>query len=284
MDRRSYTEVVQSGSPRAKQEAASAVFPDHPDESPNDIRGIQYGSSVVEGLCIEGTEFRIEDETDLELWGVDLKAEVDSFLALHPVGQAEITPVDPDVNRPTTPEFHDQITYVNPIDFLDFDLHDNYDDSDDYSPSSARGVRSPASSYVPQSNNTHGVAIQSYLRSSSSSARGLQGPQAKVFPANTTYASYANFQPHYSSQATVLYHAPPPQQTYFFTAGSSQYVPPRQFRYEQYEYDPRHQTAPRHQYLSQEYVARLPPPVETPEIQQHLPYPFYYRYPDSYHP
>ncbi|KAI9919869.1 hypothetical protein PsorP6_015954 [Peronosclerospora sorghi] len=70
---------------------------------------------------------------------------------------------DCQVNPPTTPEFYDQITDVNLNDFYDFDMYDNYDESDDCAPSSARGVRSPESSYMTQSNNTHGAAMQSYL-------------------------------------------------------------------------------------------------------------------------
>ncbi|KAI9918419.1 hypothetical protein PsorP6_011343 [Peronosclerospora sorghi] len=52
MNRRRYAEAVQSGSRRANQEAASDDFPDFPDESPNDILGIQDCSSVVEGAGI----------------------------------------------------------------------------------------------------------------------------------------------------------------------------------------------------------------------------------------
>ncbi|KAI9916209.1 hypothetical protein PsorP6_016976 [Peronosclerospora sorghi] len=98
-DRQGYAEGVQSESRRANQKAASDEFREFPDESPNDIRGIQDGKFVLEGPGIEGTEFRIEVELDLEFRDVVLEAEVDSFLARHPVAQAEILHVDPAVEE-----------------------------------------------------------------------------------------------------------------------------------------------------------------------------------------
>ncbi|KAI9909388.1 hypothetical protein PsorP6_015008 [Peronosclerospora sorghi] len=97
MNRRSYSEVVQSGSRRANKLAASDDFPDFPNESPNEIRGIQDGISVFEGPGIKGTKFRIKDELDLE--GLGSRGGLFIGSSSYLVAQAETPPVEPAVEE-----------------------------------------------------------------------------------------------------------------------------------------------------------------------------------------